>query len=214
MLKSKQKNKKSNHSLFLRLIGLIGMVNPVLVLSLIFVSISLSPWFYWGNNALSDLGVAEGIVGNLFNSTLIIGGILLGLFAIGIHYFIMQDQKSKKSFKIIGLFGTLILIADSASLCAIGIFPESIQPTHNIASITFFVLLPISLFLLGFGTIKIDKHFPKYWGVLTITLGIIAAVIWAFPTEGYAIPEIVSGFSLAIWSFILGLKLFQQKKTI
>ena len=43
---------------FTRLAGLCGLITPVFTLTLIFVSIALSPWFSWHDNALSDMGVS------------------------------------------------------------------------------------------------------------------------------------------------------------
>jgi len=75
---------KSKRVTIMRLAGFCGLTNPVIVFMLIALSISYSPWFSWTENALSDLGV-HGIAAILFNSGLIIGGVLAITFAIGLR---------------------------------------------------------------------------------------------------------------------------------
>jgi len=66
----------------LRVAGLCGVIVPVVAFSCIFIAISLSPWFSWTENALSDLGV--GGAAWVFNSGLMVGGILTMVFAVGL----------------------------------------------------------------------------------------------------------------------------------
>jgi hypothetical membrane protein len=66
----------------LKAAGLCGVATPIIVLPLILLSISYSPWFSWTRNALSDLGVHEAAI--LFNSSLMIGGVLALAFAFGL----------------------------------------------------------------------------------------------------------------------------------
>ena len=59
---------------FTRLAGLLGVLTPIFTLTLIFVSVALSPWFDWHNNALSDMGASH--TPNPFNAALLIGGVM------------------------------------------------------------------------------------------------------------------------------------------
>jgi hypothetical protein len=76
--------------------GLFGIISPILAFILISLAISqASSWFSWTGNALSDLGVhKESAV--LFNSGLIIGGILSIVFAFGVMRF-YQNQTSAET---------------------------------------------------------------------------------------------------------------------
>src|SRR3990170_1527124 len=113
--------------------GLCGIVGPIISLSFIEIAIIYSPWFNWFKNALSDLGVHEAAL--IFNSGLIIGGILTTIFGIGL----MQIFRKQ----VLGFIGSFTRGLSSISLCAIGILPtvkrsqqkhknESDQPTLGI----------------------------------------------------------------------------------
>ena len=119
---------------WLKAARLCGLIAPIIVLPLILLSISYSPWFSWTRNALSDLGVHE--VAILFNSALMIGGVLALIFAFGLMQIL---HKSKMGFT-----GTLALIAAAISLFAVGFFPETAGRIHFYVSVAFFTLMIIS----------------------------------------------------------------------
>lgn len=172
------------------------MTAPIIVLTLIALAISRSPWFSWTENALSDLGV-QGIAAVLFNSSLIIGGILAGVFAVGL-------RETLRSWTL-GHAGTLILILDAAALCAIGVFSETAGDIHFYVSVAFFTLLPVSLFLIGAAMMRISSE--RKLGLFTVLVGVVAAVVWTFPRGGVAIPEIVAGLAASVWSIVFGTRL-------
>ncbi|MBS7609215.1 DUF998 domain-containing protein, partial [Candidatus Bathyarchaeota archaeon] len=119
----------------------IGMAAPLYTILSIMVSIAFSPWFSWTHNALSDLGVSP--VAPIFNSGLIVGGILSSLFSIALA------RAEGRSF--LCLLGSIILFLASVSLASIGIFPESFGHLHFYVSVAFFVLLIIASIILGMG---------------------------------------------------------------
>ncbi len=192
MLNSKRTTK-------LRVAGLCGVLTPIVVLTLILLAIHYSPWFSWTENALSDLGV-QGIAAILFNSSLIIGGALTIIFAIGVRETLLN--------KALGRIGMLIFILDAAMLCAIGIFPETAGDIHLYVSVAFFVLLPISLFLIGVSMMQEGSE--RKYGLFTIIAGIVAATVWMFQWEAVAIPEMIAALAVSVWSIMLGIKLFKQ----
>jgi hypothetical membrane protein len=175
------------------------VVTPIIVFTLILLAIHHSPWFSWTENALSDLGV-RGIAAVLFNSSLIVGGILTIIFAIGLREALLN--------KTLGRIGMPIFILDAAMLCAIGVFPETVGDIHLYVSVAFFVLLPISLFLIGVAMMQGDSE--RKYGLFTIIAGIVAATVWMFQWEAVAIPEIIAGLAVSVWSVVLGIKLFKQ----
>ena len=63
--------------------ALFGLLGPLAALLFIGVSILLSPWFSWGNNALSDLGHSvNSDVAPLFNFGLLLSGFFTILYAL------------------------------------------------------------------------------------------------------------------------------------
>lgn len=174
-----------------------GVVTPIIVLSLILLAVSYSPWFGWTKNALSDLGVHEAAI--LFNSSLMMGGVLALIFASGL----MQILKKE----VLGFIGTFTLALSTISLFAIGVFPESVRPIHFYVSFAFFALLAISLLLIGAALMQ--KPSQRYLGLVTILAGFIVAVVWSVPHQSPAIPEIIASLAASVWSVILGIKLFK-----
>ena len=108
-----------------RIAGICGISTPIVIFICIGFAISYSPWFRWTKHALSDLGV-EGISALFFNSGMIIGGILVLIFSLG-----LIKTLSNKT-------GAYILSLSSLSLFGIGIFPETVYTIHFITSAAFF----------------------------------------------------------------------------
>jgi len=185
----------------LKVSGLCGIISPVIVLALISLAISYSPWFSWTENALSDLGV-QGTAAVLFNSSLIIGGTLTIIFATGLRKILVNST--------LGSVGTLLLILDAIFLTTIGIFPETAGVIHLYVSVTFFALLPISLLLIGASVIQ--KPSERSFGAFTILVGVFAAIVWAFPREGAAIPELLAALAASTWSMVSGIKILKKGK--
>jgi hypothetical membrane protein len=183
----------------LRIAGVCGVLTPIIVLTLILLAIYYSPWFSWTENALSDLGV-QGTATILFNSSLVVGGVLTIIFAIGLREILLN--------KTLGRIGTLIFILDAAMLCAIGIFPETAGDIHLYVSVAFFVLLPISLFLIGAAMMK--ELSERKYGLFTIIAGVAAATVWMLPWRAVAIPEIIAALAASLWSIVLGIRLPKQ----
>jgi len=186
-------------TVLLKIAGLCGVIGPIISLSFIALAITYSPWFDWFKNALSDLGVGEAAL--IFNSGLIIGGVLTTILAIGLMRILKKH--------VLGLVGAFILVLSSISLCAIGVFPESAGRTHFYVSFAFFSLLVISLFLIG-ATLT-QKASQRYLGVFSILAGVVAATAWAVPHEGVAIPEIIASLAGSAWSIVLCIRILQGR---
>jgi hypothetical membrane protein len=181
---------------FTRLAGLSGLITPVLTLTLIFVSIALSPWFSWHDNALSDMGVSA--TSNLFNGALLIGGLLYFAFAIG--FLRWQGLRSK-----LAKVAAVALIAGAIGLLSIGIFTESAGRIHYYVSALYFVATPLAYVLFGIDWLR---HGNKLLGLLTIAAGITAfLMITAVPHKRIAVPEILAALTMGMWTFALGVKL-------
>jgi hypothetical membrane protein len=200
---------RSRHAGLLRVSGIYGVLAPVLAFTFILVAVGSYPQFSWTANALSDLGVVAGVTAGVFNSGLIICGILCLTFAVGLYLLVKN---------VIGRVGVFVFALACVSLVAIGTFPESVSPTHYMVSVAFFVLLPISLLVItaGFALKRQAKM-----AVFTLAVAVVAALPWVLYftvhyVSGVAIPEAVSGLAGGVWTVVLGYKMLRaasQPKT-
>jgi hypothetical membrane protein len=186
-----------------------GILAPIIAFTCILAAAESYPQFSWTSNALSDLGVISGLTGPLFNFGLYTCGVLglvfalLGLFTyLGKHW--------------VGKIGVAFFAAATIALICIGIFNESFSPTHYFASIAFFVLLPISLFIIA-AAFGIQRQVKM--GVYTMLIGVVAAIPWIlyFTVHyvlGVAIPEFVSGLAGAVWIISLGYKIITSENQV
>ena len=183
-----------------KIAGVCGVVAPVVVLLSVVIAIFLAPGFSWSNNALSDLG-ASGTAATVFNSGLVVGGILMMIFAAGLF----------GSFrgKILGQVGGVVFSVTSVALAGIGIFPTT-TGLHIYVSGAFFGLFFVSLLVIG-ASMVLGKQNRKF-GYISILVAILAAlpwVGWAFWMGGLAIPEAISVTLALVWVIVMGLKLYR-----
>ncbi|MCW4010083.1 MAG: DUF998 domain-containing protein [Candidatus Bathyarchaeota archaeon] len=177
--------------------GIIGFAAPIFTFTCILAAIASWPQFSWTNNALSDLGVQSGFTAILFNSGLVIGGILFAVFATGLYSFAGK--------RFIGKVGAACFFLAWIALIAIGIFNENFRPTHYIVSVMLFVFLPISL-LIFVATFWIESK--RRLSGLTLALALVAAAVWVLQltveyVPNVAIPEFISGLAGAAWVWVL-----------
>jgi len=181
----------------LKVAGICGIAAPAVSLSCIFIAISLSPWFTWSGNALSDLGVGE--AGWLFNSGLIAGGILTAVFAVGL--FTSYRNAARR-------FGALLFLLSAFSLVGIGIFSEAAGRIHFYFSVAFFALLALSLVALGVSNILAKS---RKIGAMALVVGFLAALPWAFSWSAVAVPELISSLMGTAWAAAQGVKFLVNK---
>ena len=181
-----------------------GIAAPVLAFTCILIAIASYPAFSWTNNALSDLGIIPGITGPLFNFGLYASGLLAFNFAIfGLFTYLGK--------RWVGKIGSAVFAAATIALIAIGVFNESFSPTHYLVSVAFFVLAPISLFVI---TCAFALARQRWMAVFTVSVGIAAALPWlllfAFNyVPDVAIPESVSGLAVSVWAVVVGKKMLK-----
>ncbi len=189
---------KSKRVAFLKFALLCGVITPIISLSFITVAIAYTPQFNWFTWALSDLGVHEAAF--IFNNGLIIGGILAVVFAVGL----MQVLRKQ----VLGFVGAFTLVLSSISLCAVGVFPESAGRIHFYVSLAFFVLLGISVFLIGVALIRESSQ--RYLGLFTILTVIVGSVTaLTVPHEGVAIPEMIGALAASVWAVVISVTFIQ-----
>jgi len=150
------------------------------IYSTIFISISISPWFNWLENALSDLGNLRNPSAPFFNGGLLISGLLI--FAYSIKGF---NIKTPLTAKFLALTG--------ASLQLVGVFCENYGRIHFYVSILLFLLL----LLTGL------SYFYETKSRLALLI-LLAVPFWwlhfnnvAFP--GAAVPELISSLLTLPW---------------
>jgi hypothetical membrane protein len=188
-----------------------GIVTPVLAFTCILIAIASYPGFSWTNNALSDLGIIPGVTGPIFNFGLYASGLLTFNFAV----FGLLNYLGKRW---VGKAGAVVFAAAGVALMGIGVFPENRVPYHYSFSVAFFVLLPISLFVI---TAAFAFERRARVALFTLAVAVVAALPWVLYfsvhyVSGVAIPETVSGLAGSVWAVALGYKMIKaasQPKT-
>ncbi|MGQ9641125.1 MAG: DUF998 domain-containing protein [Candidatus Bathycorpusculaceae bacterium] len=181
-----------------------GILTPIVAFSCIALAIVYYPPFSWTDNALSDLGIVEGVTSLLFNGGLIVSGILALIFSTGVYIYMGENT--------LGKVGALLFALDTVALTLIGVFPENIKPTHYIVSVVFFMLFPIAMFIL---TAAFMLGARVKIGLFTFSVAAFAAVVWVIQwTVGFgsnvAIPEMLSALAAAAWAIVLGTKMLKE----
>jgi hypothetical membrane protein len=182
------------HIRLIKITAVCGILIPIIIFTSIFFAISVAPWFEWTNNALSNLGI-EGLSAFFFNNGLILGGFLIFIFSLCL----IRLLKNK--------IGAYLLFGSSISLMGIGIFPETIFLLHYFTSAAFFILITITMLIIG-----LTMYFNNYYktlGAIALFFSIIAMVspfTLSF-LNGIAIPEAMACFPAFIWCMLFGIKI-------
>lgn len=187
-----------------RIAGLCGVITPLVAFTCILLAIAYSPRFSWTENALSDLGVQEGLTAPLFNYGLIISGAMSLVFASGILALLRN--------KLVGKVGSFTFVLATLALIAIGIFPENTRPMHYFASVAFFALIPIAMLVLMWAFAQVGKVKTALY---TLLVAIAAAVPWVIQfavryVGDVAIPETISALSASAWAIALGFMMLKK----
>ena len=204
----------SKQPISMRISGLCGIFGPIVGFICIAFAIYYSDWFNWTGNWLSDLGgmpgetpiwAARGVASVIFNSGLIVTGIIGVVFASAIRKIPMFNTR-------LGRIGTLLLILDMSALCAIGIFPETTGYLHALVSLIFFFLVALSLLVIG---TVVRKSSRKTLGGSVTLLGAISLCSFPFlfiprPWGSNAIIELFPIISISIFAIVFGIVLIKD----
>jgi len=182
-----------------------GITSQLVGLMVLLAAISSSPWFSWTENYLSVLGV-RGAATRLFNSGLILTGVLSLVFAVGLGKNLLSGQR-------LGQLGMISLILGSGAFSAMGIFPRTTGFPHNCASIAFLYSFIWLFFLIG---IMDMTSSPKIWGFLSLTacVFVIAFRLVPWPWSGGAIPQLLSCLPWSLWTIAFGVGLLMRSKPV
>ena len=181
--------------------GIIGIIVPMIM---IMTAVQLSPWFSWQTNVLSDLGVHD--VSLLFNSALILGGILTIVFSLGLRS--LLEKKPINTMAIISiLLGAICLIL-------IGIFTLSQPLIHTIVAYGYFTLMPIGLILIAIGTQKtMLRWFSLAIGIASLLAIYILPSILTILSIGFGVPELIETTLLEIWVLVVAIILIRTYRS-
>jgi hypothetical membrane protein len=141
-------------------------------------ALSLSPWFNFGKDALSDLGVSGGLAEAAFNYGLMASGIVL--FGYSASSLRMQARKASYAMCSAGIFLSLV---GAVSLRYPG-------PHFAVAAGLFLSLILAS-----------GLYYREKGGRIAL-LGIIGCASWVLYVlgiTGAAVPEIVTGVAMLPW---------------
>ncbi len=202
----------------IRKFGIIGIASPIIGLLAVLVSISISPWFDWPINSLSDLGVEQQggtqIAIWIFNGGMIIAGSLIAIFIMVTRKTIPNNRISKLAYSIIFIGGI--------NLALVGVFPYNISESiHLIVALIYFIFTPIGLMMIGVERRSRDRNFAMFSigsGIVALiviggaVLGILGMPIGTIYPEGVAIPEFIEAVILGLWIGIAGMRVFKTGK--
>ena len=185
---------------FIKISGLSGILLPILTITLLILALQQASWFSWTGNAISDLGrSSSGIL--CFNFGLIIIGILLLIFSIGLYFYLGGAR-----------VGPTMLAISSIYFIGIGFFPLP-NPNHIDFSGLFFIAFPLAFFVLGLQIFRNKCDFICKMGIFAIIIGAFSllAPIFLIFYNGIAIPEFIILTSAFIWCFAFGFKMLISK---
>ena len=187
-----------------RIAGICGIASQIVGVVVLLVAISSSPWFSWTENNISVLGV-EGSATTLFNSGLILTGVLSLIFAIGLGKSLLSSRP--------GQWGIASLVLGSVAVSTMGIFPRIIDLPHNLASIAFFMFITLALLLIGFAAIAASQ---MIWGLLSIISGVLISTfeLVPWPWSGGALPQLLSYLLWSLWTIVFGVRLLVKSSPV
>ena len=165
-----------------------GILAPIVALGSIILAILTHPWFSFSENAISDLGAIDVEKNYILNYGLVISGILATIYSIGLY----GEQRSD-----LGRFGSLLFLIASLFLTMIGVFPEG-TPLHFPISVSFFILMYVSILLIGISTY--DSEFI-FFTLLIFLFGVEGSLISLLEYGSVGIAELISIITFTIWIY-------------
>ena len=176
--------------------ALFGLLGPLTALLFIGISIILSPWFSWGNNALSDLGHSvSSDVAPLFNFGLLLSGFFTILYAL-------------TSFRNHAKYTSYFLMLTGLALQLVATFNEVYKPLHFQVSVLFFLTI-------CFVSVSYIIEKRSVLAVAALIVGLVSWIMYGLEiiSVGIAVPETVSAMATSIWVVRSALKIYFNKST-
>jgi len=177
---------------------ILGVLGAVIAYPFIGVSIVLTPWFNFYDNALSDLGniAWNAPVAYVFNLGLILSGSLVAFFAL-------TTSLKHRSWKY--LLWSVSLTFASVFLMLIGVFPEDAGMIHRLVSTIFFLSLIAMMLIYSFCSRALGT---TRTGIVALVFSVTSFAIWAVKWEwrGVAIQETVTSLMAAVWLTMISMQ--------
>ena len=181
-----------------RVTAVCGIISQLVGLTALLVAaISSSHWFSWTEDHISAFGV-EGSAKVLFNSGLILAGMLSIIFAIGLGRCLLSGWMGQLA---IGL-----LVLGSLAVFAMGVFPRTWDFAHGASTVAFYVCIILALLLAGVAVITASQ---MAWGLLSITAAVLVAALLLIPgpLAGGAIGQLLAYLPWSLWMIAFGVML-------
>jgi hypothetical membrane protein len=197
--------RKNRSRMFLRSAGACGILGSTLPLIMILSSTILAKSFSWDSNALSDLGVSEQAL--LFNSAVILGGLLNIWFAAGLSSYLGKERVFKA--------GVSSIMASSVCLSLVGIFTTQYLFIHAVVALGYFILAPAGLLLIGSATKgnAIRKVSIACGIAALLTILVLPLLFFALHLRvGFAVPELIESLTVLFWTVFMSAKLVGRTK--
>jgi hypothetical membrane protein len=198
-----EKSSNNKSQMLMSLAGVCGVLGSALPLFMVILATFLSSWFSWNVNALSELGVGQQAA--LFNSAVLMGGVLNFLFALGLNQHLGRGKLIKA--------GIISIMLSSISLAFVGVFTVDYSIPHGIAAFGYFVLAPAGFILIGSGTkdgIIRKISFGCGVGALISILVLPLSILALHFEVGFAVPELVEGLIISIWTIYMSTRLARR----
>jgi|Deesub1362B_J571_1020462.scaffolds.fasta_scaffold00004_92 hypothetical membrane protein len=144
----------------------IGVIAAIGAWIVIFICISINPWFVFTRDAFSDLGAPSANNPWLYNYGMIIIGLLIMVYSL------RQIIDSQNKIETVG---ATFLFTAGIFLILIGMYPAGTRP-HNFVSTWFFVQADMAILAWGIGLLA------RKWkdlGVLFTLMGTLGPIIAA-----------------------------------
>jgi len=175
--------------MFLHISQVSGLLLPIIIFTGIGLAIAVSPWFSWEKNALSDLGIAPNSA-ILFNGSMILGGVCMFVFSLGL----LRETSQK--------LGIYLLSMSSLTLIGIGLFPETMILQHFLSSAAFFILIVVSMLVIGLTFRNQNRGSLVADAALLFSIIALFSTIFLLLLPGIAITEALVCFPAFVWCFI------------
>jgi hypothetical membrane protein len=179
-----------------RFYAVFGLLGPLTAFLFIGISIGLSPWFSWGNNALSDLGHSiTSDVAPLFNFGLLLSGFFTTLY-------------STLSFRNHSKYTSCLLVGAGLALQLVATFDEVYGSLHFLVSVLFFLML-------CFASISYVVEKRSRLSFAALIIGLASWILYGIEiySAGIAVPEAVSSVAVSIWVLRSALRIYFAKPT-
>ena len=200
----------------LRFAGLCGVLGPLVTFACIVIAASLSPWFSWTMNYISDLGgypgetptwSVHGAASIMLNLGVIIGGLLNVIFAFAL-------RKMRFTERAFGRWGASIYLIDTLTLTLVGVFPESTGAPHGIVGVVFFILIPFELLFIGVGLAEMTgekRHALFVFALALITILCFPLLGAQRPFGSNAIAELIPSVCIGAFGIVFGMRIARSE---